>query len=113
MIQELNLSVPIVLATGGGSLLRSVNGKKLKEKSFLIYLKTPPEILKERIWQRSPLPSYLSELSGQPESFVFNRMVQERLPIYEFWADITVEMDQLDPNEALMTLLNIVQGDGI
>ena len=40
-------------------------------------------------------------------------MVQERLPIYEFWADITVEMDQLDPNEALMTLLNIVQGDGI
>ena len=106
VIQTLNEELPYVLATGGGSLLQQANREKLKEMSCLVYLQTSPSLLKERIWNRPSLPSYLS--SDHPNE-AFDCIYKERSPIYEKWADITIDMDRLTPEQALSTLVDLLE----
>jgi shikimate kinase len=105
VITSLLYHPPNVIAPGGGCLLQENNGIKLKENSVIIYLKTTPEILKERIWQRSKLPGYLT--SENPHE-AFDRIYQERRIHYEKWADHTLSMDGLYPKQALAQLLNVL-----
>lgn len=104
-IASLNFQVPFVLATGGGSLTKDENGNLLKTNSILIYLKTSGEILKERIWNRSSLPSYLSENNPHEN---FDVIYQKRIVIYEKWADHTIQMDDLNIQTALTSILKFV-----
>lgn len=106
VIAALNYQTPFILAIGGGSLLQRENGISLKENSSLIYLKTSPEILKERIWSRPFLPSYLS--SNHPRAD-FNEIYQKRVAIYENLADHTIEMDNLSFQEALESIVVIAE----
>jgi shikimate kinase len=101
-IASLNFQTPFVLATGGGSLLQSSNGIKLKERCILIYLKTSLDILKERIWKRNSMPSYLP--SDNPHD-AFDRLYHERIALYENWADHVIEMDGLHFKDAIDTIL--------
>lgn len=105
VITSLDYHSPFVLATGGGILLQDSNGFTLKEHCKLIYLKTSAKILKERIWQRPNLPGYLS--SNHPHE-TFDRIYQERSIIYEKWADYTINMDGLNIEQALETVLGAV-----
>jgi shikimate kinase len=104
VIASLTYDSPSVLATGGGSLLQESNGFTLKANGILIYLKTSPEILKERIWQRPNLPGYLN--SNNPHE-TFDRIYQERSAIYEKWADYTILMDGLNIEQAIESIKQI------
>ncbi len=106
VIASLKFQPAIVLATGGGTLLQPSHAESLKAHSLLIYLKTSAEILKERIWQRKILPAYLN--SNDPHQD-FARLYQERIAIYEKWADDSVEMDDLNIQDALHQLVKIAQ----
>jgi shikimate kinase len=105
IIFSLKYKPPIVLATGGGSLLKPCNGEYLQKNSLLIYLKTDPSILKERIWQRERLPAYLE--GGDPHQ-AFIRIYEERIAIYEKWANLSVKMDGLTIEAALHRLITLL-----
>ena len=105
VITSLRHDPPFVLALGGGSVLRESNYIALQAHSRFIYLKSSPHILKERIWQRPTLPSYLS--GAQPHE-AFDRLYQERLAIYEKWADDLIEMDDLTIEQALKSVFNLI-----
>lgn len=104
-IASLTDASPFILATGGGSLVQASNGAILKASAHLIYLKTSPEVLKKRIWQRESLPAYLK---GDDPEKVFASVYQERAILYEKWADHMLEMDHLSEEEALEQLLHMV-----
>lgn len=103
-ISSLNYQISFVLAIGGGALLQEENGRLLKKNSIQIYLKTSPQVLKERIWNNSSLPSYLS--TNHPHED-FDAIYQKRVAIHEKWADHTIEMDGLSIQEALECILKL------
>lgn len=103
-IASLKYQLPMVLATGGGSLHLVENREKLKAHCTLIYLKTRPDILKERIWQRKHLPAYLKSADPHQD---FVQVYQERVSVYEAWADYTLEMDHLEIQDAIWQLMLI------
>lgn len=105
VIHSLVFEPPLVLATGGGSLLETQNASVLKSNCTLIYLKTSAHILKERIWQRPFLPSYVDP--DHPEQSLYS-LHEERSLQYEKWADHTIEMDGLTIDEALKQLIIII-----
>ena len=105
-IISLKFQPAVVLAVGGGSLLDSTNAHILKRETFLIYLKTSAEILKQRIRQQPTLPAYF-HLNHSHQAFI--QLYQERCSIYEQWADARIEMDDLSQEEAMQQLIRITQ----
>lgn len=101
-IASLCFDHPFILATGGGSLLKETTQTLLKEKTTILYLKTSPHILKERIWQRLALPSYLSLVNPEED---FERIYRERVAVYEKYANHTILMDELDIQAATKAII--------
>lgn len=87
-----------IIAVGGGSLLLEINGISLKKHSLLYYLKTPQDIIKERIWSRPFLPSYLQ--TDKPEE-LFNKIFNQRKVLYERWADKVIDMEEFTFEQAI------------
>lgn len=68
-----------VIAIGGGGLLREENGRALAQNGLLVFLRRPVELLAR---EGRPLSTGLERL---------REMYQERLPIYERWAQLSVD----------------------
>lgn len=49
VIDELTRGAPVVLATGGGAVLRPINRQRLHERGTVIYLRSSPEQLYRRV----------------------------------------------------------------
>lgn len=85
-----------VFSLGGGTLLHPHNGKQIKQSCTIIYLKTSPLILKQRIRGKSGIPSFLD-----PNDFEnsFQMAYEKRTKDYELWADYIIEMNDLNTIE--------------
>ncbi|MFA6915096.1 MAG: shikimate kinase [Parachlamydiales bacterium] len=86
-ILQLNTVNQSVIALGGGSLISPDNQKIISSLGTVYYLKTPPDILWERI-QVNGLPSFLDP--EQPK-ISFLAMIEKRIPIYEQSAHFVIE----------------------
>lgn len=69
-----------IIALGGGTLCRPENIQILKEMGCIIYLKASPQALLERLMRKEVLPSYLDSANVEGS---FERLLQQRLPLYE------------------------------
>jgi shikimate kinase len=80
-----------VIATGGGTVLNPDNLQLLKKIGAVIYLKWDKSIVKMRMLT-APLPAFLDpeDLDGS-----FERMFNDRSPVYEQAADQIIEMDRI------------------
>lgn len=83
VVDELTRADGIVLATGGGVVLRAQNRERLALRGTVIYLTTPIAKLVERTNhdKRRPL------LEGVDPKRTFKRLMSERAPLYEAIAD--------------------------
>lgn len=79
-----------VISLGGRTLCDFENKQKIKECGCLIYLKTPSEVVWERLQSRV-FPSYLNTSNPQES---FDQLVKERLPVYEEAADLVIETQE-------------------
>lgn len=86
MIAELTKRDAIVLATGGGAVLESHNRRLLTEFGTVVYLQTTIEQQLERTRHARHRPLLLDR---DPET-VLTELMQERAPLYEKVADLTV-----------------------
>ncbi len=84
-----------IIATGGGAVLKAENRTALRENSTVIFLKASTEKLAT---DGRPLSKNLEAL---------NKMYEQRLPLYEETADLTVEVDP-DPEITLGRILKCV-----
>ncbi len=76
---------PIVLATGGGAVLREETRARLSERAVSIWLKADAEVILRRVRRRADRPL----LQTADPAATIKRLIAEREPIYQ-QADITV-----------------------
>ena len=80
---------PIVLATGGGAVLRPDNRQALATRGCVVYLQTSVHQQLERTRQGRHRPLLLT---SDPQSRL-DELMRERAPLYAEIADITVSTD--------------------
>lgn len=84
VLHKLQNQKNLILATGGGAILR--NAYFLKLLGVVIYLKQPKELLLKRMEQS--MPAYLNSIDD------FEEMHQFRKPIYESLADFVLPPEE-------------------
>lgn len=93
----------IVIATGGGCLLKTENVKLLKSNGKIIYLRTLPQTLVNRLKGDATRPL----LAGGQEERI-NKLYGERAQIYERAADLIIDTDGLNPEQIVQRILHIL-----
>ncbi|MBA3721652.1 MAG: hypothetical protein H0W88_04550 [Parachlamydiaceae bacterium] len=106
IIKRLENDVNIVIATGGGGIILEENQISLKQHSVLIYLRTPLELIKQRILTAKELPTYLDEKN--PEDSL-TRIYNFRSTIYESCADIVIDMNFQSPQYSLDLIIDYLK----
>jgi shikimate kinase len=93
MLDELSARDRILLATGGGSVLRPDNRALLRERGLVVWLKTRVEQQIRRLEkdQRRPL------LQAPDREERLKRMAADRDPLYSECAHLIVQSDNVSP----------------
>jgi shikimate kinase len=87
VLQDLSRNVDLVVATGGGAVLKPENRACLQESGTVIYLHAPPEVLYERTRhdRNRPLLQIADPLSK------LTQLYSERDPLYRSVAHLVVD----------------------
>lgn len=114
---------PVVVGVAGGAVLDPANRVLLRRAGTVVWLRATPETLVGRIVRRTG-PGDSEHISGHrgdhrpllehdPEE-VLRRLTTERRPLYEEVADAVVDVDDVDPSEAVNRVMAAlaVQGRG-
>jgi shikimate kinase len=105
VISELALLNNIVLSTGGGAVTQPENRQVLKDKGYIIYLKSNPEMLFKRTAddKRRPL------LQGEDRLEQIKKILDEREPIYLSLADEIIDTDKLSIKQIIQKILKQIE----
>ena len=89
IIEEVTRETPIVLATGGGAILLEANRTVLRDRGFVVYLRTSIEQQAERVrhGRNRPLLHDVDPLTKLTE------LMATREPLYESLADFCIATD--------------------
>jgi len=101
VLAELVGTIGIVLATGGGAILREANRNLLHEIGIVVWLDAHPDVLFERATRGNRRP--LLQTANPRESF--DTLLSSRRSIYEATADFRIESSYLDHDEVARTVL--------
>lgn len=94
----------IVIATGGGCLLREQNVKLLKQSGKVVYLRTAPKTLFKRVEGDTERPLLQGDTFAK-----INKLFAQRAPVYEGAADIIIDTDGRSPEEIADLLMEKLQ----
>jgi shikimate kinase len=101
VIEELCKNKNIVLATGGGAILRKENRKILQKKSLVIFLNASLEQLFERTCKDKNRPL----LQANDPKQKLKDLLEQRLSIYEEMADIICKTDNQSIHHTVSDIL--------
>lgn len=91
-----------VIATGGSMVLSSKAMQHLKSIATIIYLKVPYEVLLKRIH------NFKSRGIVFRNGESFEDIYKSRTPLYEKYADITVEFNDADVESVIENIVNLL-----
>lgn len=100
VIDELTQVTDIVLATGGGAVLRDANRKHLSSRGTVVYLCTSVEQQLARTAKDRNRPLLQQD---NPEQ-ILRELFLQRDPLYRSIADIIIETDQRNPKWVVQEL---------
>ncbi|PCF96964.1 shikimate kinase AroK [Vreelandella nigrificans] len=104
MIDELTQLPEVVVATGGGAVLREENRRALRERGTVVYLMTTVEQQLKRTAKDRNRP--LLQCANREQ--VLNDMFAARDPLYRATSDITVRTDRRSPRAVVNEILRRV-----
>lgn len=105
MIDELTRREEVVLATGGGAVLREENRRALRERGTVVYLYTTVEQQLKRTARDRNRPLLQCDNREQ----VLNDMYARRDPLYRATADVIVRTDRRGPRAMVHEILRQVR----
>lgn len=105
MIAELVHEDGIVLATGGGVVMRPANRAALKSGGLVVYLRTSVEQQLQRTAKDRQRPLLQT---ADPEA-VLRDLMAKRDPLYREIADLIIETDQRGPKVVVNAILSKLQ----
>lgn len=89
-----------IVATGGGCLLRAENVAALKQNGRIVYLKTSPEQLIDRLEGDTSRPLLTGDVKAR-----LRELYEARRTVYENAADYIVGTDGMPPKEIAKKIL--------
>ncbi|EPC01699.1 shikimate kinase [Litchfieldella anticariensis FP35 = DSM 16096] len=104
MIDELTQRQGIVLATGGGAVMREVNRRALRDRGTVIYLYTTVEQQLKRTAKDRNRPL----LRGNDREEILRSMFAKRDPLYRATADLIVRTDRRGPRSVVNEIVRRV-----
>lgn len=102
---------PAIISLGGGALMFPDNFKLIKQTGLLIYIKSAPEFLFERVKHTNKRPLLKIERDAQFEEKLLEKiknLLDLREPVYQK-ADIVFERDGLEPEAMLLQLMQFIR----
>jgi shikimate kinase len=102
MIAELTQIDGIVLATGGGAILRASNRKALTENGFVVYLQCSVD----KILQRTKRDTQRPLLNTENPRARIEKLFSEREPDYLSCADFKIETSSMQSKTVVQNILN-------
>lgn len=101
VLQELVGVCGIILATGGGVVLREENRKLLHEIGIVIWLDAEPDVIFERVSRTSKRPLLATDNPRE----TFDQLREQRLSIYEAAAVAKIDSSGLTHQQAARKVL--------
>ena len=105
-VQELVQKDNLVIATGGGLVLKTENVTLLRKKGKIVYLRAKKETLLSRLQKDTERPLLQS---GQSLSERLTELLKVRAPIYEGVADCVVDVDGKTPEEIAAEIIALTE----
>lgn len=102
MIEKLTQLQGIVMATGGGAILREENRNHLKENGFIVYLHCSIDRILERTRRDTQRPLLKTD---NPRKRL-QQLLEERHPLYLSCADIKIDTDVFRTKTVIKQILD-------
>ena len=109
VIDELTQQDGIVLATGGGAVLRAENRRVLSARGCVVHLDSPLDRLVQRTQKDKKRPL----LQGGDNREIFRRLLKERLPLYADVADYRFVTDHQGPKSLAKQIERKLRNEGV
>ena len=103
LLRELSTQQAMVVATGGGSVVRQANQYIIRESGFVVFLETSLKVQIERTSKdkRRPLLQ-----NGVDRATILSNIYADRLKLYHQLADLTINTDAGSPYIVIKAILN-------
>lgn len=98
----------LVIATGGGIVLRAENVAALRAGGRVFWLRATPESIAERIREDTQRPSLTGQRSFLEE---IDQVLTERLPLYEAAADRAIDTDRRSVDEVACEIVRAMEAE--
>ena len=106
IIKELADMDDLVISTGGGLVLKKENNTILQKNGKIIFLRASIETLSQRLKVDGNRP--LLQTSTESLRDRLQRLLGERMPVYEHVADYIVDVDGKQPEEIAAEIVALV-----
>ena len=110
IVKQLAAREQLVVALGGGAILREENRQALQRRGITIWLTASAETIFERM-STDPLTGQrrpnLTNTGGLAE---VRQLLQQRDPLYQAAADFSVDTEELSPAEVASRIVELVRG---
>ena len=105
VIEDLTTQSGIVLATGGGAVIREANRRALANRGTVVFLEVPldEQIARTRRDRNRPL------LQGEDPAGTLRKLMAEREPLYREIADLVVSTAGLSARIVAQDILKLLQ----
>lgn len=99
---------PVVIATGGGAVLDDGTRARLRAEAVVVWLRASPRTLANRVRPDGSRP-----LLADDPAAALRRIAEERAPLYEEVASVTVDVDRLSRPKVVAAVLEAVAPLGV
>ncbi|MCE2460715.1 MAG: shikimate kinase AroK [Pseudomonadales bacterium] len=106
VIEEMTQSERVVLATGGGAVLREANRNLLRDRGIVVYLRSGVDLIIERT--RSDRRRPLLQVDDVRERI--ETLTTERGPLYESVAHLAITVDRRPPKAIATDIHHLLEG---
>ncbi len=105
IIQRIHNQEKLIIATGGNFIHQEENVKLLKQNGIFVFLKADIETIVARLSRRKtrPFPEKGNIKEVIPQHYL------KKLPLYEKYADVTVDTSQLSMEETAKIIVNAMR----
>lgn len=106
VVQDLATRDRVVLAVGGGAVLREANRAALKAGGTLVWLTASRETIESRLSADATTAHRRPNLTPAGGAGEIDRILREREPIYRECADLVIDTDDETPAEIAAKILS-------
>lgn len=104
VLEEITLNSPLVLSTGGGSILAKKNREILKKRGQVVYLNVSPKEQYKRVQHDRNRPL----LQDEHPQLIIKQLFEVREPLYKACAHYTINSDKLTPSAVVEEIIHNV-----